>query len=104
MSDRKMTAQTDDAGDVNDMTDTENLSHHTSDMLRYNRWQNSCLFASKGKKKKTECSGRDHWPSTRRRVIVADISIERISTRRSQGFAVHSKIENNRNYKSPNNG
>lgn len=52
MSGRKMTAQTDDAGDVNDMTDTENLSHHASDMLRYNRWQNSCLFASKGKKRK----------------------------------------------------
>lgn len=51
MSDRKMTAQIDDGIDVNDMTDSENISHHTSDMLRYNRWQNSCLFAIEKKKK-----------------------------------------------------
>lgn len=96
MSDRKMTAQIDDGIDVNDMTDSENISHHTSDMLRYNRWQNSCLFAIE-KKKNMECSGRDHWPSTRRHVIVADISIKGISARKSRGFAVHSKIVHNRN-------
>lgn len=70
-----MTAQVDDSVYVKDMTDTGHLAQHAFDMLRYNRGQNPFLLERDAKK--TECSGRDHWHSTRYLIIIAEISIKR---------------------------
>lgn len=94
-----MTARVDDSVYVKDMTDTGHLAHHAFDMLHYNRWQNPFLLARDAKK--TECSGRDRWHSTRCRIIIAEISIKRISTSR-ENFPVRRRIVNDRNCTSPN--